>query len=526
MISSRLLNPRPLRFACVVLISLAGLSSLASAQTMAIEEFVERKGKWSDLQGVTLRLEGRYSVIGNREMRFQNCDLPFILPPNPPGRRNDSNVVEVSGEIVTQQGNKLAFRIESLTPRMNDLDALQRMRYGIKTEEPDDWYRVADWARKRGRFYQDQALLDEARKLDRQGVLAEFRKTPAGSLESLRDLLEKARSKSVGEDLVQMIIHERLHSQLDRLNKRAFDEASWRDLAATIGAELKGALTPLESYPEELATKYNAQPRSTYEAADEEQRRTLHRLFYIDIMTRRILADARADGENGFTVADRLRGSIPERKPLIAAYEQKAIDARMEKIGVMTRASLIEFTSRLEQDNRSELATEAKKKWLAAREPILRQEGARGLNDLAKLWLDLLGDREAATQFSLEALAINPDSAPAKDWLLEAGYVKVGEQWMPASEIPVKPKTETERAIEQGRPIPGMTTAELRAALGVLPTTTTRIATANQSTEIWFYEAAGIVVELSKPQGTHEVRVVSVHAISSRPKIDPVRSDE
>jgi hypothetical protein len=489
------------------------------AEARSIQEFMTYQDKWEDfvVTDYVWHLEGRYAFIGDHTMQFLHCPLQFLISRESGRNHGGTGVVEVAGRLV-KEDNKLVFRVEQLTSRPKDLDRVRSMRFEIESDSPEDWYRVASWARDRGKFYDDKELFEAARDLDRNGILTEFRKLNASDEDAMSALISKAREKQVGDDLVQTLVHQSLCTRLKNIRAKAFSDAAYRDLLVQISQELPGSNTPLEKYPAELAKQYAAESQQVYVSVDAEQRRVLDRLFFLEVTTERILTTARPDGSNGFEIADRLRSEAPERSDLANEYEKQALAAKMKKIDVSTRSQLEELTTRLDNDGKKDAANDARRAWLLAREPLFRQDGARGLVDLAQQWIALLHDLDAAAQLYIEAWRVNPQYTPASDWLTTHDYQLVNGAWYPKSEVPMMPVSPRELAIREGRVEKGMTATEVRSALGAVPTSITRLASSGPLiSEWWVYKEAGVLVRLSKSGRDAESTVVDVERLNTLP---------
>lgn len=511
MSGARFQSLRIMRSLLAGLLAIAFLARGVQAEPRSIQEFLTYKPKWNEfvLTSYTWNLEGRYAVIGDGAMQFTNCPLSFVVSKEVARNRGTSGVVEVTGKLVNED-KKLVFRVEQMTPRPSDMETVRLKRYQIDSTEPKEWYRVADWARQRGEFYDDRELKEAARDLDRNGVLTDFRRLNPLDEQALTDLVRLAREKHVEEDLVQQILHESLRSRLANIRSKPFSDASYRDLLVKLNQELRGCTTPLETFPQQLYQDYESNAKQVYASANAAQREKLHRLFYADVMTARILHDAREDGSNGFELADRFRADVPERTDLIQRYDDMAVKWQMQRLDVMPRDQLLDLTRRLDRMGRNEAAVEAKRGWLISRESLYRKDGARGLVDLANQWLDLLNDKDAAVQLYIDAWRANPQYSPASDWLTAQGYRQVNDGWFPASAMPAPIETPVQVAIREGRVERGMTSAQVRAALGGEPASITRMASSTQINEWWIYEDAGVVVQLARQIRDPERIVVGV----------------
>lgn len=485
--------------------------SLARAEARSIQEFVSFEEKWPSfvVTGYVWHLEGRLIGINDGTLMFTHCSLPFRISKEQAGNRGVTGVVEVTGRIV-EESKGLAFKVDKLVSAPRDLDRIKSMRLAMDSQKPEQWYEIADWAKKRSEFYNDKELAAAALDLNRQGVLAELRQIDSGNEQAFQELLKKGREKQVGADLIQQIQHDALRARWKELKGQPFSEAPLKDFHARLLNDLSGGETVLKAIPKELDQQYQADPSGTFAAANLETREALTRLFAIDVLLTQIQGKAKPDGSNGYDIAPLIRSSVPERKELADDYENRAERWHMQRLGTFSRSQLDEFARRLEKQGKAELAHDARKTWLITREGFYRQEGARGLADLAQLWIELLGDQHEAAQLYIAAWKENPNYTPAVEWLMSHGYTLHKGNWLTAeamAELPVSPR---ERAIREGRIEVGMTSREMQAALGTGPTTMTRVASRHLVSEWWVYEEAGICVELKKATLDREAVVVKI----------------
>jgi len=501
-------------------------SGIARGEVRSIQEFMTFKEKWETfvLTEYVWQLEGRYSSVNDGTLTFTNCPLPFRISSSMANNRSVTGVVEVTGKIVKEEKG-LAFQVDKLVSRPRDIDRLKSMRFGIDIQKPQDWYRLADWARERGEFYNDRELTAAVVDLDRNGILSELRQLKADDEQGFAALIQKAREKQLDESLLQQLMHDQLQARFLSIRNREFSDNAYRDLQLKIQKELLQESRPLPAFPAELNARYFADPKGVYTAASSEERQILARLFLIEILTQRILHSAPADGSQGFEIADRFRVEVPERKDLAKKNEEAAVTWRMSRIKTSTRTQLDELTTRLEQYGQPELAVEAKKKWLASREAVFRQDGARGLSDLAQLWLSLLKDETKAASLFMEAWRENPQYTPAMEWLTSHGYRLVGQAWLTEAEIAAMPEDPMDKAIREGRIEIGMTAQQAQAAMEIVPTFVNRSASRKQISEWWIYQDAGVVIYLVKQTRDRAAMVVSVEKLSGQ-ETKPVPSAE
>src|SRR5262245_41173378 len=148
----------------------------ANAQSVeSIEEFNARKANWSSFTGLAFTLEGRLGIIGSQRITFDHCDLEFKLSPDVPALPRGTRVAEVTGSLSKKDG-KLQFDVTEIKARPTDMQTLQQRRSKIDSSKLKEWYDLANWAEKRGRFYQDGELIAKAQEYRETALMVEFRR--------------------------------------------------------------------------------------------------------------------------------------------------------------------------------------------------------------------------------------------------------------------------------------------------------------------------------------------------------------
>lgn len=506
-----MISPACLRSLLLVLSVWLIPATSAWAQVHSIQEFVGLKDRWDNYVGTRWRLEGRFSVLGDRDMRFENCDLDFRLPVEFVRTRWDSKVIEVSG-VLDKQNGRFLFILESVNPVLDDMANLARRRTALNMTDSSGWTSLAEWARGRGTFYRDQKLLDAARDLEQQGLKVEFANTAAGNEKALAALAEKARAKQADELFLKEIHHEQLWARLRLIRSEPFQDVIYRDLALRVGLEFPAALQALPSYPVELAETYRINPRSSFQTADAARRQVLARLLYLEVMSSRIMAEFREDGSNGFEIAARLKADAPERTDLIQKAQNLAVSSRRDKVTVMSRTAVTEFATQLKAIGRTQDAEAVQREWLASQENRLSADDARGRGELADSWMLMTGDQSQAFRLYADAWKVNHDYTPATQWLTANNYKLLGQVWLPAAEVPAIPRSEMDAAVESGRVLKGMTPTQVRLALGTAPDSVTRLASSRRIIELWIY-SSGYVVHFERQFHQQEGRVESIEEL-------------
>ena len=500
----------------VFLLLIIGVTSSRSradkpVPSMSIQEFNERESQWSGLIGSRLRIEGRYALIGKNLLRFKNCDLSFRASRDFPKLVRDSRTVEVVGRLTIEDG-KLAFAVEDLFELPTDMEVFRKRQARIDTSMPEDWYQLAKWAANRGRFYEDEKLIQAAKSANITGLG-----------------LEKNTARDRGPDAIFALADKAAHLQLskrvqDELNHegcyRLWEEASRADesvdrsqkVAAIVFEKLPGAKIPLRELQPELRRQYLANPADRYAEAADDVRKTLDRILYSEIILSGILKDAKDDGSDGQEIASRIEKSLPEFVELAETYRERAFSYRLAHVASASLSDMTELASALKARNEPERARSLVKRWLDAREDVLRRDGADGLRQLAVEYETLLSDKKKAAQLLIEAYDASGGAAEVDKELRRLGYIQTEGRWLTREEFDVSPQGEIRQAMREGRVVDGMTAQQVRQTLGV-PGFVARMIADGQVAEVWIYgerNATQLAIHFVRPLSRSEFTVQGI----------------
>lgn len=488
----------------------------AAAQARSIQSFVEAKDRWESTIGASWRLEGRYSIIGRENLRFVNCPMLFVLGPGvtpPAGRRSN---LEVTGSIEKRQG-KLVFVVSSIRVTSSDMERLLLEKAKIDSDESDDWYKLAAWAKERGAFYSDLKLQEAAEDLYQSGLEIEFRQLDSGDLDGLARVIKKARSFKLPETRIEDFLHsgywQRYRFLQDKQQAAKVEEFS--DLQIAISNDLKGARQPVAAFDQQAFQQYLAQPQQKYELASAKLRKEYERYFYLEVLNAKVRRLADASGKNAFSVASMLQREAPEQKELIEQFMQLGLKYELSRVDVMTRQEMIDLAQRFESQDDRQQAEDIKRRWLLSREGLYTDEGPRGLADYADEWIQLLNDRDTAAKYYISAWKLNPQNPRANSWLTDNGWTRHQGEWVREHLVPQRPESAIERAMREGRIEKGMSTSQVKTTMGVAPDSLVRFATSGKVTELWVYEAAKIIVRFTWSLGDAEPQVESIQAMAT-----------
>lgn len=479
----------------------AGTSSAADATW--VKDFLAERGKWERLQGASLTIEGRWSIFTEERLLLSQCDLVFLFDDSVKVPTGKTKNVEVTGRLETRQG-MLIFLVTRLKLQPSDADHLRDERARLETNSPQEWYDLADWATTRGSFYEDEELLKQAADLRRNGAIVAYRQIPASAVEPLYELAESVKQMGLPQALHDQMIHDAVRRELSAARHNRPD---MYDIVLTHCLErLPGSDVPLMLDEATLQQQqlYRDDPLTVYEKADGDQRKLLHRMLYAEAALEHIQADAAADGRNGYQIASRIEQTVPEFASTAEEYRARELDYQIEHVPDLTRESLLTLAERLEQRDQAARAEEVKRRWIIAREPVLKSRGVNGRFDLADEYIALLDDETAAAEIYMEVFNDPLGQEAARSRLVDLGYRFDGTEWTLAEENPNDP---TADAIRRGVVRRGMTDDQVQAALGGRPTSIVRLASREQITELWIYRDHGISIRFDR-RGTDQGRVV------------------
>lgn len=517
-------------FALVLVLLTPAIATAAGAQSL--QSFVELKPKWPDFVGSSFRIEGHYSILVRDSLRMKNCDLAFKAS-QPIKLLGSSKVVEVSGRLAKEAtSGKLYFEIDQIRQLPTDLQTLAERERAIARGTPMQWYELAEWAEARGKFYNDEELIDRAKIANRKGLNLERQELKELTPAALRTLASRIPEWGLEDSLRLDWLHESYWLEWEALQKSApkIDlTADELDVAKDpvfqflnrLDKDFPGAKTrPVEAVLPLLINEYRRSSVLTYHNASDAKRRTLERLFHIEIARTAISRITKPDGSNGSEIANLIDELISEQHELAEKHREAELVFQVQNSATLTRNQLGDVVQRCRDRKQEPLAKEAITRWLARREVSLRKDGVTGLIQLADERLALLQDHPGAGALLLEALQVAPKNEDILERLKKLGYQEVNGQWVapqanpaaPNAPLPVANETDLERSIRLGVPKIGMTPAQLLKCLGS-PQSLTRVATSGRVTETWTYRdgktiSYSVTVERRPNRGTAEVVAV------------------
>lgn len=515
----------------VIFLLLAPATLSAAAGAQSLQSFLDLKPQWPDLVGSSFRIEGHYAILVRDSLRMKNCDLSFKAS-QPIKLVGSSKVIEVSGRLTKEAtSGKLYFEVDQVRQLPTDVQTLAERERAITRGTSKQWYELAEWAGPRGKFYNDEELIERAKLANRKGLNLERQELKELTPATLRTLSTRIPELGLEDSLRLDWLHESYWLEWEALKKSAPQvDLTVEDIDLTkdpvfqflnrLDKDLPGAKTRVADVLPLLANEYRRNSVLTYHNALEAKRRTLERLFHTEIATAAIARVTKPDSSNGSEIANRIDELIAEQHELAEKHRDAELTFLAKTSATLTRNQLGDLVQRCRDRKQASLAKEAITRWLARREQSLRKDGVTGLIQLSDERLALLQDQPGAGALLLEAWQLAPKNEDILERLKKLGFQEVNGKWVapqtnpaaPNAPMPVTIETELERFIRLGVPKIGMTPAQLLKCLGS-PQSLTRVATSGRVTETWTYRDGptvrySVTVERRPSRGTAEVVAV------------------
>ena len=491
-------------------IMLLVLSQLANAADgpRFIGDLEASPERWKALEGIPIEIEGRVSTVSRGELRMQGSRLPVRLPEDehPRGGRT----YKLRGEMRAVDG-RTVFVARTISEFPSDEERLRLAESRLSGDKPNALLDLADEYLRRAKYYHDEKLEEQARRVAARGL-------SALAIEAGEDVEKLAAAAALAtergfDDVATATRHRSARIEWsdikDRLandTQRATTDAEL--LIDRLGRDLPGALEPLNDPREALASAYRRDPFGVYSRVDAEQRKMIARFLYSEIVEGVVTVRLLPGDSNADAIADELAKRLPDRPDLVAEYREKAIASAMDAIGNLSETDMLALVARLKKNDDSKRATKALDGWLDSRLETARQRGPQALFDVAQDYVRLKNDEDTAVELYQEALKIDDRLIGAERALSDLGYEKIAGKWRKRVRMPSAAATIPD--IKLGEIREGMNDAQVRASLRTSPDSVVRIASFGEVTEIWVYNDFKRVVTLRRNAPDGEARVVEV----------------
>jgi hypothetical protein len=511
-----LLKRRSTRLAVLSAVLLTLAPTWADAAPQSVADFLRMKPRWEKLVGLQFLLEGRFGGSAGPILLLRKLPLGFHADEEIERRYDSDDVLHVLGELRRDGQGQLYFRLLDVRRARSDMDWLNERVLELPPKEHEPVYELADWAEQRARFYDDDKLQAEATALYDRALRREQASLKTRDYAAFRDLAIKAGRYGLGEARKNALLYEGRYREW-QLVRRDMNGKQLAGLAAAVASELPGAAVPVPIVDQEFRDRWKQEPLHVYETSTFgfEQ---MHRFLYQEISLDSIQKEARDDGSNGRAVAARLQQEVPEFAEMSADFVRKELENQIRNVTQLTIDAMLELRELLVDAGEADKADEILRRWFTDREAQLRKEGLDGLIELASLHETLFPDgaREAISVL-LEAERRKPGSAIVRQRLESHGYRQLNGDWKSSEEVRDFENSPINRAMREGRVIPGMTQEQVRRALGE-PASVSRLLTARQVIEYWVYGDPGrrsrLTVRLSRQTQRRSAIVVDSREVA------------
>ena len=497
----------------IALCRLLERESAAQSPAMFVGSFNRLLSEKKTALGVDYTVEGRFSSTSSHLLRLKHCPISFRPAKGETFSKAapDNRVAELFGQLQVLDGQTV-FVVKRLRLLANDVDRYQLRKTTIRSNKPDDWYRLGKWASRRAAFYNDEELLARADEANSRGIDLERRNVPPDNPDRLLSLAKKAVELNLPDLIRSEYFHEACRMRWAQAQTEK--KPKLQDLLEQMARDLAGCREQLRTPQPELERKYEADPLSVFQLADASVRRKLCRIFFRQVTLASILQGAKSDGSNGFDVAAKINQQLPEQHSLAERYRDRELSVKLSQVARLTRPEMLRLSEQFRRRNQPKQSRLTLKNWLLSIEQQFREEGPVGLMRAAEEYIELLEDESQAVRLLLEAYKLSPESKRVAEMLTRLGYRLKNGQWLAKDRVTV-PKYFAEKAIRQGRVVAEMTSQQVRMTLGV-PASITRVATSGQLSELWVYGERGtsrLVIYFLRRTPRSELKAVRISQI-------------
>jgi len=488
----------------------------------SIQYFVSQREQWKKLIGVSQTLEGRISTFSSKSLRFRNCPIPFYFVGDIPKLDTSFKNVEVTGALARENG-RVVFNVKLLKKMPTDIEHFVTEESKIDRARPRDWYSLADWAKQRADFYEDEELTQKALSAYKSGIDADYRQLLVKQPESLLKLADRAQQYELDPLLYDALRHEALVLEWQSLLKQKDPDQG--PLLNQILKYFPTANTPQKADVPEERKQYLENQTEVFQQADQPKRQRLVRWFYAQLLLDDILKKLGTGGSNGFEIAALITKQLPERTELVTQYQNMQLDFDFKRIDELPRQYVLDLSQEYQKRGNQDKARQTLANWLGGRQKKLEANDADGRVALARDLLELTEDKDAAAKLLLQAWDLNPKSAEAATLLGRMGFMLQQEKWLNPEEVKEFRDDPIRKAIRNGTVIAGMNRDQVKKALGA-PTQIGRSFSGGEINELWIYGEASnqsLIIQLARKQRAQEFKVVRIKNAQATPS--PIKED-
>lgn len=488
------------------------------------------------LVGKRITVEGVYSGQGGagagRFVRLIGGKTPFRVRDVSLGTVRTKMNVRIVGDVRLLQG-ELVVDMVSWEPLPSDLETYDRRAEKIKDNDYDSWEKLSLWAIDRFQRFGAPGL-DKKADLAYRTSIAVQRQSAGKDPAALETLLRRIREQNrLPQYDFSELEHEilRLRGQ-ELLSDPTKDSTAIEEFAERVRGALRGTRgTPPPPLDPASRERYETSPSFIF-AREPERRPQFARFWEVALMEEARRRDAEKNNRDPFDLYERARRDAPDYPEFARQWLQRAVANAKSQLPTLSKQAIDDLSQRAAEGlGDSKIRGELTSSWLAEKERAMRDEeerlkvrarrqglaappgDARARQELAAIYNEWFPDdsshREKAAALLKEALAIDPQFAPARAQLKGMGYAlgtdgkwrrEVGGQEV----VPNRSATSFRR---------GMAADEVVKTNGQ-PDRKARIVTSAGVTHQWTYQSVGekVVVFLTESSGG-EIRLSEIHLL-------------
>lgn len=489
-------------YGCLLLLT-ASETAPCFGQVVTVPLILEQRESWKKFaeEGKKFQIEGRFQSRAADAFRMERIDVIFRHPATIrlPDRIQKGQRIEVVGSFAAE-GARIIFSVTRMQVRDTDEEQLRKRAAEPEWTLPDKQLELAAQFVARAEFYDDDVLRQEIAALRTRAITAQ-KKLVSGNATALRELLAQAEKLHVSESLGQELRYEQA---LAELRLPDFNPEQLQTLVQT----LPGWDGRAVQIPESLKTGFSRDPVKAYTAAQDTERKHLHRLLYIRVRLVTLERSMKPDGSNAIAVAQVIRNELPSEVNTAEQFEQREIQWHLSRTNQMDRQELIQVTELFVGLRHQNASEQLRNRWLKEQEKRFGTASLGGILRTADEYLFVadqwreLSARDRGVQLLKEAWERagkeSPnDVAAIGERLKTLGWEHFRGGWLTADQITMLPKDDVQLAIREGRVVRGMTGEQVTKTLGK-PRSVSRLGNSRVLREFWNYDEAGLVIRLRR----------------------------
>ncbi|GAB5440512.1 MAG: hypothetical protein Fues2KO_08610 [Fuerstiella sp.] len=497
--------------------STAEVPSVHAAETVAVREVASDTKRWDRWaqSGETVHLSGRYD--GRIGRMFTLAKLNARISPGRtavfPTDVDAGQRVTVSG-VVRKEGSRYVVEATRIFAGPTDLSRLHEAARRLPNDDLAARYELADQFDPIAEFYADADLASRVKSLRLEAFELERNRLKSDP-DGLIRLKQRAADLGINDSIRQTLDFQALwlrYEQATSLPEKDSDKSKQlTKLSTDIKEKLAGWDQQFDLTDPQKRKQFEQDPIQAYEAAEDFDRKKMHRRLYRRVRLQQILSDLKSDGSNGDEIAATVVLELPEEQQAVETVRKQYVDYRLQRVPFLTRKQLEDVESLLKKSNRSDEFSGVLDQWLEAQRKRLNDQQLNGMLMMADeyrfAWERWQQKRhsEGAADLLKRAWVKSVKEAPREakkilSQLEQLGWTRLHDRWMTTDDLRSLPQDDVELALRERRVVRGMDAKQVTSILGQ-PTRRVKVVSGQHVQEIWLFDDGG-----SQPISVHMQR--------------------